>query len=293
MNNFIISAFADEINPSVTEQIRVLKECNISHIELRGLDGLNVSELSFDQAKDYKRKFDEAGIKVSSIGSPIGKIGIDDDFTTHLILFKHVMQLAMIFESPYVRLFSFFIDSNKNPDDFENQVVKRWQQFLVVAKEFPNITLLHENEKEIFGDTPERCVRIYERLNSPKQLEFAFDPANFVQCNVEVFPNAFQLMKDNIGYVHIKDAKYSDRNVTPAGFGDGHVEDLLKNLIFDNYHGFASIEPHLTDFVGFNELEKAGVSIDTNDAEKDGEIQFKIAVASLQKIMNSLKQEWK
>lgn len=293
MNNFIISAFADEIDPSMSEQIRVLKECGIHHIELRGADGINVSEMTIDQAKKYKTELDRADIKVSSIGSPIGKIGIEDDFAPHLEMFKHVMKLARLFESPYVRMFSFFIDRNKNPDDFEKQVVDRWKEFLKVANEYPEITLLHENEKEIFGDVPKRCVRLLQDLNWPKNVQFAFDPANFVQCDVEVFPKAYHLMEDNIAYVHIKDALYKEQSVTPAGFGDGHVKDVLEALIYNNFHGFASIEPHLSEFVGFSSLEKNGISIKKDNSETDGEAKFQIAVEALRKILNSLGQEWK
>ena len=45
-----ISAFADEINPSMQQQIAGLIEQKIKHIELRTLDGKNVSELTFEEA---------------------------------------------------------------------------------------------------------------------------------------------------------------------------------------------------------------------------------------------------
>jgi sugar phosphate isomerase/epimerase len=290
MNHFTISAFADEISTEVNEQIRVLTQNGISHIEVRGLDGKNVSELTLEEVKEYKKKFDAAGISVSSIGSPIGKININDPFEQHLELFKHVLNIAEVFESPFIRMFSFFIDETENYDDYEKQVIERWQQFLEVAKNFPKITLLHENEKEIYGDTPERCLNLLNKLNS-SQLKAAFDPANFVQCDVEVYPKAFEMLKDHIVYMHIKDAKYSDHEVTPAGHGDGKIYTVLNNLSENNFKGFASLEPHLTMFDGFAELENKNVS----GLKEDDNIRlFNVAAHALKKIIvDDMKQEWK
>ncbi|MFT0132359.1 sugar phosphate isomerase/epimerase family protein [Candidatus Enterenecus avicola] len=290
MNNFTITGFADEISPNVSEQIRVLKKNDIRHIEVRGLDGKNVSELTLSEAKEYKQQFEEAGIAVSSIGSPIGKIKLTDDFAEHLALFKHILELAAIFESPYVRMFSFYIDDPDKADDYQNEVLERWQQFLEIAQEYPQITLLHENEKDIYGDTPERCLHLLQALNSP-QVKAAFDPANFVQCDVEVFPHAYRLLKKHIAYMHIKDARYEDHRVTPAGKGDGQVQNVLEALVADGFVGFASLEPHLSIFDGFADLE-SGDSIASN--EGDGAKLFTVASEALKTILVSeMEQEWK
>ncbi|MGM0126108.1 hypothetical protein IGI37_003509 [Enterococcus sp. AZ194] len=291
MNNFTITGFADEISPNFEEQVRVLKKNQISHIEIRGIDGKNVSDFTIEEAEMYKKKFDHAMIQVSSIGSPIGKINIDDPFEEHLEKFVHVLNIARIFESPYIRMFSFFIDSKKNPDDYKEEVISRWQQFLAVAKDYPEITLLHENEKDIYGDTPERCLTLLNELNSP-QVKAAFDPANFVQCEVEVYPHAYDLLKEHIAYMHIKDALYSDHKVTPAGLGDGKVKEVLAALIATDFFGFASLEPHLSIFDGFADLEKTQLSI--SNTASDGEKLFSVASQALKEILvNQLKQEWK
>lgn len=290
VKKFTISAFADEINEEVNEQIRVLKETGIHHIEIRGLDGKNVSELTETEAKAYKAKFDEKGIRVSSIGSPIGKIGIKDPFEEHLALFEHVLKLARIFESPYIRMFSFFIDEEEDPEQYKEEVIRRWQAFLEAAKEYEEITLLHENEKDIFGDTPERCLYLLEALDSPK-VKAAFDPANFVQCDVEVYPRAYNLLVGHIAYMHIKDANFKDHEVEPAGLGDGQVATVLEQLIKRGYQGFASLEPHLSVFTGFAELEKSTVSELAKESEQIK--LFHVAAQALKKILvDQLEQEW-
>ncbi|EOL41211.1 sugar phosphate isomerase/epimerase family protein [Enterococcus phoeniculicola] len=291
MNNFTITGFADEIGPNFEDQVRVLKQNQISHIEIRGLDGKNVSDFSIEEAKQYKEKFDQESIEISSIGSPIGKIAIDEPFEEHLEKFTHVLEIARIFKSPYVRMFSFFIDSKENPDDYKDEVISRWRQFLAVAEAYPEITLLHENEKDIYGDTPERCATLLQELNSPR-VKAAFDPANFVQCEVEVYPHAYELLKNQIAYIHIKDARFSDQKVTPAGLGDGKVKEVLSALIEDDFSGFASLEPHLSIFDGFADLEKTQLSI--AKAASDGEKLFTVASQALKEILvNQLNQEWK
>lgn len=283
-----ISAFADEIHPYMQQQITGLLEQKIKHIELRTLDGKNISELTIEEAHRYKQQLDAAGVTVSSIGSPIGKIKINDPFFEHLELFKHVLLLARIFQSPYVRMFSFFIDPEKNPDDYQEEVVARWKAFVTVAKTYPEITLLHENEKEIFGDTPERCAYLLNELNS-SQVKAVFDPANFVQCNIEAFPNAYELLKPSIAYLHIKDARFSDHEVRPAGFGDGKLEEILTDLTASGYTGFVSLEPHLTFFEGFERLEPTNQQL---VKKADNERMFILASESLKKLLTKLDVRW-
>lgn len=291
MNNFTITAFADEIGPKFADQVRVLKEKGISHIEVRGIEGKNVSEFTLAEAENYKEMFDDAGIEVSSIGSPIGKVNIEDEFEEHLALFKHVLKIAQVFNSPYVRMFSFFISKDKDPDDYKAEVVRRWKEFLEAAKDYPEIKLLHENEKEIYGDTPERCLTLFKELNS-LQVKAAFDAANFVQCGVEVIPHAYEMLEDYIEYVHIKDARYSDLKATPAGLGDGRVQEVLERLVAKDFKGFASIEPHLSIFDGFAELEQDSVSV--TEEKSDGEKLFVVASNALKHILvDKMDQEWK
>ncbi|WP_125767609.1 sugar phosphate isomerase/epimerase family protein [Lapidilactobacillus wuchangensis] len=291
MANFIISGFADEISTDLNEQIQVLQANNIHHIELRGIGSKNVSQFTFDEAKKYKKQLDDQNISVSSIGSPIGKIGINDSFTPHLNLFRHVLEIAKIFRAPYVRMFSFYIPQDEPADKYKDEVIKRWQAFMEIAREYPEVTLLHENEKEIFGDTPERCLFLVETINSP-QLRIAFDPANFVQCGVDVYSRAFQLLEPYIDYLHIKDANKIDGGVVPAGYGDGEVAKVLESLINENYNGYLSIEPHLATFSGYENLEHGSVSL-TNTGKNNGARTFTIASNALRKILiDQLRQEW-
>ena len=131
-----VSCFADEIAESLDRQIEVLSRLGISYVELRSADGINVSDFTMNFAKEVKKKLDQANIRISAIGSPIGKIGIDDDFDAHLQKLSHTEQMADIFETPYIRMFSFYIPENYAAADCRSEVLsgrRRWLQRLRIT----------------------------------------------------------------------------------------------------------------------------------------------------------------
>lgn len=258
MSKFILSAFADEIADDLKTQMDVL-ECNgVKYIEMRGVNGRPLVRHSLDEVREIKKQLNSRGFKISAIGSPIGKIKITDDFNPHLELFKHTIEIAKILETRYIRMFSFFIPQGEDPNAYRDEVIRRWQEFIKAA-EGTGLVLLHENEKEIYGDTPQRCLDLLNTMNC-SYLRAIFDPANFVQCDVETYPEAYNLLKDNIEYMHIKDAVYSDHHVVPAGEGDGRLKEILTSLYVRGFVGFLSIEPHLNDSLPGGGPELFGVA---------------------------------
>jgi|YNPMSStandDraft_1061717.scaffolds.fasta_scaffold37100_2 sugar phosphate isomerase/epimerase len=282
MSKFILSAFADEVADDLISQMDHLEKHGIYHIELRGVNGKNVSDLSIQEANEIKKKLDQRGFKISAIGSPIGKQKITDDFQPHFDKFEHVLDLASIFETKYIRMFSFFIPKNENPGKYRDEVLRRWEKFLQAA-DGRNVVLLHENEKDIYGDIAERCADLLESLRCP-YLKVTFDPANFVQVGEKVYPQAYNKLKNYIAYVHIKDALYSTGQVVPAGYGDGCIKQLLEDLHNSGFEGFISLEPHLSSFSGFSSLEPEGAHL----PEGDNVSNFAIAVFALKKILSQI-----
>ncbi len=285
LSKFLLSAFADEIDACLPKQMEVLGSHSISFIEMRGVNGKNISEYTPDQVRSIKRQLDSENFRISAIGSPIGKIMITDDFEPHFRLFQNLLDTAEILETRYMRIFSFFIPKDADPAIYRSPVIGRMEK-LVSAAEKRGITLLHENEKDIYGDTAERCLDILESINS-RFLRATFDPANFIQCGVNPYPVAYRLLKEHIEYIHIKDALFSTGNVVPAGEGDGKIKELLCALAESGYEGFLSLEPHLADFEGFQKLElRAGAAVNTGN---DGEVKFSIAAEALNKILEDVK----
>ncbi|HHU78145.1 MAG: sugar phosphate isomerase/epimerase family protein [Caldicoprobacterales bacterium] len=278
--NFVLSAFADEIDPDLKVQMEVLKQHGIQYIEMRGVNGRNITDYTLEEVKRIKNQLDEQDFRISAVGSPIGKIQITDDFTPHLEKFRHTLEIAKILETDYIRMFSFYIPREEDPARYREEVLNRWKAFLGAA-EGSGITLLHENEKDIYGDTPERCLDLAESLNS-ESFRLIFDPANFIQCDVETYPKAFTMLQDHIVYLHIKDALFSNHQVVPAGQGDGKLKEILDALKDKGFRGFLSLEPHLANFTGFSELETDVITADLPDG---GPREFAVAAHALKSLL--------
>lgn len=285
MSKFILSAFADEIDSDLKTQMDVLDQHGIKHIEMRGVNGKTLVYYSLEEVREIKRQLDERGFKLSAIGSPIGKINITDDFAPHLELFKHTLEIAKIMECKYIRMFSFFIPNGEDPAKYRDEVINRWRQFIKAAED-TGIILLHENEKDIYGDIPERCLDLLKTLDCD-YVKGIFDFANFVQCDAQNYPYGYELLKDYIVYVHVKDAVYSDHHVVPAGQGDGKVKEVLTELYNKGFEGFLSLEPHLGNFTGFAALEPNSPGFDLPDG---GPKKFAIAVQALRKILSEIEE---
>lgn len=257
-----VSCFADEIAESLDRQIEVLSRLGISYVELRSADGINVSDFTMNFAKEVKKKLDQANIRISAIGSPIGKIGIDDDFDAHLQKLSHTEQMADIFETPYIRMFSFYIPENYAAADCRSEVLFRMEAMVAEAAH-NNITLLHENEKGIYGDNASRCLDLMQQF-AGKHFSCTFDFANFIQCGQDP-SEAYEMLSPYISYVHVKDALFATGEVVPAGTGDGHLPKIFQKLDASGYHGFLSLEPHLANFSGLAALEhNAAIRTESN-----------------------------
>ena len=282
MSKFIFSGFADEISPDFDEQLKLLNELGIKYLELRGAYGKNVSEFSDEMIDRLSEKLEKSGIGVSAIGSPVGKYDITEDYSIQLERFCRIIDIAKKMKTRYIRIFSYFM----KPCDFEkykDEVIRRLFGFVKIA-ENEDIVLLHENEKDIFGENAENCKYIFDNIKSPN-LKGIFDPANFVQCGVDTL-KAFELLKEHIVYMHIKDA-LPNGEVVPAGMGIGHLPEIFGRLNADGYEGFVSLEPHLGFFNGLGELEQGEIKQKTaSDADK-----FKLAYRKTEEIIRSVQNE--
>lgn len=246
-----VYGFADEASPQLSGQIAAMQRNGLQGLEIRNVDGENVADISREKAKLIQTKLSEAGLVTWSIGSPIGKIELTDDFSAHLDKFKHTLEIAHILGAKNLRMFSFFMPRDQRPETCRDQVME-WMSRLVEAAEGSGIVLCHENEKGIYGDIPARCKDIFETFPNIKGI---FDPANFVQCEVDTW-EAWQQLHSYIHYMHIKDA-CSDGAVVPAGMGAGQIKRLVEAYVNAGGRHF-TMEPHLTVFDGLSALEREG-----------------------------------
>jgi sugar phosphate isomerase/epimerase len=238
-----LSGFIDEISPDFTEQCRVAAGLGLKYAEVRSAWNVNILDLDAGQLGLVKETLAAHDLRVSSIGSPIGKIFIDEDFAPHLERMRHAAQVAHHLGAPYVRIFSFFLRPGANPAEHRDEVIDRMRALTRVAEQ-AGLILLHENEKEIYGDVPSRCLDLVRSVGSP-HLRLAWDPANFVQVGVQPYTEGYAALRPYLEYVQIKDALAADGTVVPAGEGDGEVARTIGALRHDGFDGFFSLEPHL------------------------------------------------
>ncbi len=246
-----IFAFADEASPWIDGQIRAMLHNSLQGLEIRGVDGVNIADISLEKAGEVRQKLEDTGLSCWSIGSPIGKIGIEEDFEAHLKKFRHTLALAQALGAGNIRLFSFYLPQGGDPEAYREEVIRRLMAFAQAARG-TGIGLCHENEKGIYGDTALRCLDIHRAV---PEIKAVFDPANFVQCGQDT-RQAWELLKPYVHYLHIKDA-LTDGKVVPAGKGIGNVPWLLQQFAAIGGDSI-TIEPHLTVFQGLKELDKAG-----------------------------------
>ncbi len=236
-----LSGFADEIGPELDLQIQTLKTEGVRYLELRGVWETNVLDLTNDQRRDVKARLADAGIGVSSIGSPIGKVRLDEPWQEHLDRFRVALDAAEFFEAPYIRMFSYYAPEGEAVADHRDQVIRRLNEQVELAQGRP-VQLLHENEKGIYGEGTEACRDIADNVPG---MGLIFDPANFVQAGVRP-AEAWPVLCDRVVYFHIKDALLGSGKVVPAGEGDGAIPEILRDAICARgYDGFLSLEPHL------------------------------------------------
>ena len=220
----------------------------------------------------------DKGIGVSAIGSPIGKIGIGDDFEPHFETFKHIVELAQFFGTPYIRMFSFYLPKDGDVSQYQGQVFERMGKLVDYART-EKVTLLHENEKGIFGAMAAQCRILFDEFYGDN-FQGIFDFANFIQCEQDT-KQAYELLAPFISYIHVKDAIWGSGEVVLPGKGDGNLKYIFSQLDERGYQGFLSMEPHLFHFVGLDDLEKAP----GEKKESNGIAAYKAAYKSLREIL--------
>ncbi|MGL4422467.1 MAG: sugar phosphate isomerase/epimerase family protein [Gemmataceae bacterium] len=242
----ILSAFADEISPDPQVQIHVLQQSRVRFIEFRSIHKTNVLALSDAQLTDFHSQLSAAGIGISAIGSPIGKIPIDAPFEPHLEKFRRAIDIAHRFQTPNIRIFSYYPPEgvfNGDWSPYREEVLRRMTIQAELAAT-AGITLFHENEHRIYGDTAERVVDLFQNVQHPN-LRAAYDAANYVVCHDDPV-QAWERTKEYTSHFHIKDwCRGEDHHGRIPGTGDGKIAYSIRDAVHRGFKGFCVMEPHL------------------------------------------------
>lgn len=250
MAKFLLSAFADEAGSSLDEQIAALKRNEIDFIEPRNINGKPILTLSDKELADVKAALDKNGIKVNSLGSPIGKYPITEPFDKHLVDFKRAIEICKALGTDKMRMFSFFTKQNEL-EKYRDEVISRLNVMSAIAEE-NGIMLCHENESEIYGQNPKEMLDI---MTNVKGLYGIFDPANYRMNNCDVIEGINATLV-NLAYLHIKDAIYESQIIVPAGDGEGKIAEVLDivNKTTDQVV-YLTLEPHLFLFDAYKLID--------------------------------------
>ncbi|MCD7776761.1 MAG: sugar phosphate isomerase/epimerase [Firmicutes bacterium] len=279
MARFELSAFSDELSADFERQLEGMAERNIGLIEIRGVFGKNISEVSESEAHEIKKMLDLYGIGLSAIGSPLGKINIQGDMAGHLELTKRITNIANILGCSKIRGFSFY-GTNDDDKDTVVEAVGKMTDITYAG----GVLFCHENEKGIYGDTPEKCLLLKHELGD--FLGVVFDPANFIQCGRVPYPVAYEMLAEDITYVHIKDSD-AYGTVMPAGEGIGRIPEMLTALNVRNEDIILTLEPHLRVFDGLDALEGGEKSL-IGGGYRTSEEAFDAAVNAIRGIMKNV-----
>lgn len=283
MANFILSAFADEIDPSFDTQLLSLKKLGINMLELRGVDGKSFVTLTDEEVDTVKEKLAAAGITLSALGSPIGKIAVDGDFESHKALFARIMDIGDKLGCKRIRMFSFYPAEDMERSEFSEKVYSLLDELLKMAEE-RGFVLCHENEKCIYGQSPESVKELMEHFGG--RLKVVLDNGNFPFCGEDA-SGAYALLKDYVEYMHIKDCD-GEGIIVPPGYGNAYLKETLAQINEDVSGDFVlTVEPHLMMFTGLASLS------DTDDIKHkysfaDGYEAFEFAVNEIRKMLNDL-----
>lgn len=287
-----ISGFSDEISSDFNTQLEVVANLGMNYISLRGIDGKNIGDFTAEDVKEtVLPRLNAAGVKVSSIGSPIGKVFINDEegFEKQKSMLEELCQISKLLDCKYIRIFSFYIPKGENPDGYRDDVISKVKEFAQIAEKH-DIVLLHENEKDIFGDIGRRCDDLLRSVNSPS-FRAIFDFANFVQCGEDT-QVCYDLLKDLVEYIHIKDAVTTDSQNVVCGTGEGKIPEILEQAISSGYKGFLTLEPHLVLFDSLKDLElEDATEVIKDDKGLDGAGGYKLQYEALLNILNQIESK--
>lgn len=266
-----LSAFSDEAGAELSVQLEALRRNNIYLTELRAVGGKNVKDLTPAETREIAARLADADIGLSALGSPMGKVNVSVDFEKYLDEVKSMCETACILGTNRIRMFSFF-----EAYDQRGRVIEYLNRMVETASGY-RLTLCHENEKKIYGDTVERILDLRENVPG---LRFVYDPANFLQTD-EMPDKTLPAIHPISDYFHIKDVIVETEELVPAGQGDGRIPELISMIDRDT---ILTLEPHLKVFKGYAEID--GEEMRHRFEFKNGDEAFDAATAALKGLLS-------
>lgn len=242
------SGISDEAGKSIDIQVMAHKELGWDHLELRNVDGENITQLHDDKFTQIEECIKSVGMQVSCFGSAIANWArpITSDPEADYADLRRAIPRMHRLGTPFIRIMSYPNDpDNPLPEaEWRKESIKRVKEFARIA-ESEGIILAHENCSGWGGDSAENSLELLAEVDSPA-LKVVYDTGNPVTYGQDAW-EYYQKVHDAICYVHIKDAKRTNGQdiYTYCGEGEGYVKETIADLLKNGYDGGFSIEPHL------------------------------------------------
>jgi len=245
------SGISDEAGQAIEIQIKAHKELGWEYMEIRNVDGENLTMMSDEKFEVVYRKISESEMKVSCFASCIANWAtkISGDFKKDYDELKRAIPRMKRFNTKYIRVMSWPNDP-KNPYDekkWAEEVIRRMKELTKIAED-EGIIIVHENCSGWGGLSPENMVTLVKEIDSPN-FKLLYDTGNVLHYNKGIDPwDFYTKVKPYIEYVHIKDYNREEKATFP-GEGEAKIKEILLDLKKNGYEGFVSIEPHIASVV--------------------------------------------
>lgn len=252
------AVITDEISQNLNHALTVMAEENVPNAELRNVYGTYIVDADAELLSRVESDLKRHAAKVVCVDTPFYKCDLDTPkgttgpthganertFADQQTLLLHSIDLAKRFETPFLRIFSFWKRGGLTPD-VEERIADALVRPCELA-ERAGITLLLENEHACYLGTAAETVRVIERVGSPV-LKLVYDPGNSFFAGEQPFPAGYEAARAFTAHVHIKDAKVNaDGMPVFCAVGTGEIDytGLFAAMRSDGYDGYVALETH-------------------------------------------------
>lgn len=259
---FPLSGFADEISPDLPVQVATLKRLGVAGLDLRGVDGKNVLDLSGERLLEVKAACEVEGLHIACIGSPVNKVDSSaENRRSEMAKLHKSIAAAKTVGVQKIRIFTPHLPEGQEETHWPETVA--WMRQMADLAKAESVVLLHENDAKFIGAYPTFARRLFEDLGAP-HFRAVYDFANGVPLGFRPLQDWFPWLLPHLDSVHIKDAT-PEGKVMPAGEGAGDIRATLEYLMQEGWTGTLSLEPHLQaagKMGGFSGPELFEVAVD-------------------------------
>ena len=243
MTDWQISGFADEAYTDLGEQLRFFAGLGIERIDVRHFERAgqrcSIADSTPGERRRLARQLRGANIACQCVATPVGKAPVDGDFAIQQRQLANGLAAAVEFDCPTLRVFGFQPGSASDHPACVSNLSRLCEQALRAA---PGVTLLLENERDVFGETPEQVLAALDQVGA-ENLRFVCDPANFAVVGIDP-PAAIRELCGRIAAVHVKD-RGADNGMVLPGRGMCNWSQILADLSGRHSAMNLALEPHL------------------------------------------------